>query len=183
MSGDVTVCSAESSELPRYGMKVGLTNYAAAYCTGLLLARRLLQKYKLDTKFIGNNDPEKVGDFIPEQEPEANVEQAPFQLILDIGLARSSTGARIFGALKGAVDGGCYIPHSENRFPGYDKESKELDANLHRDRIYGVHVAEYMKILRDSNKEAYERQFSKFIAAKIAPEAVFVVFYFVDVFS
>lgn len=28
-------------ELPRYGVKVGLANYAAAYCTGLLLARRV----------------------------------------------------------------------------------------------------------------------------------------------
>lgn len=35
------VCAAYSHELPRYGIKVGLTNYAAAYCTGLLLARRV----------------------------------------------------------------------------------------------------------------------------------------------
>ena len=33
--------AAYSHELPRYGVKVGLTNYAAAYCTGLLLARRV----------------------------------------------------------------------------------------------------------------------------------------------
>ena len=39
--GDVVVCAAYSHELPRYGVKVGLTNYAAAYCTGLLLARRV----------------------------------------------------------------------------------------------------------------------------------------------
>ena len=41
MVGDVIICSAYSHELPRYGVKVGLTNYAAAYCTGLLLARRV----------------------------------------------------------------------------------------------------------------------------------------------
>lgn len=35
------VCAAYAHELPRYGIKVGLTNYAAAYCTGLLLARRV----------------------------------------------------------------------------------------------------------------------------------------------
>lgn len=35
------VTSAYAHELPRYGVKVGLTNYAAAYCTGLLLARRV----------------------------------------------------------------------------------------------------------------------------------------------
>ena len=33
--------AAYAHELPRYGVKVGLTNYAAAYCTGLLLARRV----------------------------------------------------------------------------------------------------------------------------------------------
>lgn len=41
IEGDVIVCAAYAHELPRYGIKVGLTNYAAAYCTGLLLARRV----------------------------------------------------------------------------------------------------------------------------------------------
>jgi large subunit ribosomal protein L5e len=44
IEGDVIICAAYSHELPRYGVKVGLTNYAAAYCTGLLIARRLLKK-------------------------------------------------------------------------------------------------------------------------------------------
>lgn len=35
---------------------MGLTNYAAAYCTGLLLARRLLKKLGLDTLYEGNTD-------------------------------------------------------------------------------------------------------------------------------
>lgn len=35
------MCAAYSHELPKYGICVGLTNYAAAYCTGLLLARRV----------------------------------------------------------------------------------------------------------------------------------------------
>ena len=34
-----------------------------------------------------------------------------FRCFLDIGLARTTTGARVFGALKGAVDGGLSIPH------------------------------------------------------------------------
>lgn len=38
------MCQASSTELPRYGVKVGLKNYAAAYCTGLLVARRLLRQ-------------------------------------------------------------------------------------------------------------------------------------------
>ena len=31
VEGDVTVCAAYAHELPKYGVKVGLTNYAAAY--------------------------------------------------------------------------------------------------------------------------------------------------------
>ena len=34
-----------------------------------------------------------------------------FRAYLDTGLARTTTGARVFGALKGAVDGGMDIPH------------------------------------------------------------------------
>jgi len=41
IEGDVIVGAAYSHELPRYGVKVGLTNYSAAYCTGLLLGRRV----------------------------------------------------------------------------------------------------------------------------------------------
>ena len=51
MSGDVIVAAAYSHELPRYGLKAGLTNYAATYCTGLLLARRVLQKFGLDKAY------------------------------------------------------------------------------------------------------------------------------------
>ena len=40
----------------RYGVKVGLTNYAAAYCTGLLLARRVLQKFNLDKMYQGASE-------------------------------------------------------------------------------------------------------------------------------
>jgi large subunit ribosomal protein L5e len=41
IQGDYTLASAYAHELPRYGVSVGLTNYAAAYCVGLLTARRV----------------------------------------------------------------------------------------------------------------------------------------------
>merc|ERR1712154_367737 len=56
LEGDIVIAAAYSHELPRYGVKVGLTNYAAAYCTGLLLARRILQKFQLDTVYEGNTE-------------------------------------------------------------------------------------------------------------------------------
>jgi len=34
-------------------LEAGLTNYSAAYCTGLLVARRLLKKTKMDTVYPG----------------------------------------------------------------------------------------------------------------------------------
>uniref|UniRef100_A0A9J8ALD5 Ribosomal protein L5b n=1 Tax=Cyprinus carpio carpio TaxID=630221 RepID=A0A9J8ALD5_CYPCA len=107
IEGDVIVCAAYSHELPKYGISVGLTNYAAAYCTGLLLARRLLNKFGLDKVYEGQ--VEITGD-------EFNVESidgqpGAFTCYLDAGLARTTTGNKVFGALKGAVDGGLSIPH------------------------------------------------------------------------
>merc|ERR1711915_477791 len=116
LEGDIIICAAYSHELPRYGVKVGLTNYAAAYCTGLLLARRLLQKFKLDSAYEGNTNVDGTMFYVEDQEDGAGA----FRACLDVGLARTSTGAKVFAALKGAVDGGIDIPHSEKRFPGYD---------------------------------------------------------------
>uniref|UniRef100_A0A674MXD1 Ribosomal protein L5 n=1 Tax=Takifugu rubripes TaxID=31033 RepID=A0A674MXD1_TAKRU len=91
IEGDHIVCAAYSHELPKYGITVGLTNYAAAYCTGLLL-------------------------YVMVNRQEFNVESidgqpGAFTCYLDAGLARTTTGNKVFGALKGAVDGGLAIPH------------------------------------------------------------------------
>ena len=51
--GDNILCAAYSHELKRYGLKVGLTNYAACYCTGLLLARYVIILYPC-THFIAD---------------------------------------------------------------------------------------------------------------------------------
>lgn len=163
IEGDKILCCAYSHELPRYGVKVGLTNYAAAYCTGLLLARRLLNKFNLDKLYPGCKNV--TGD---EYNVEA-VEKGPaaFRCYLDVGLQRTSTGARVFGAMKGAVDGGLNIPHSTKRFPGYDAESKEFNAEVHRKHIFGQHVANYMRSLAEEDSEAYRRQFSQYIKNRI----------------
>ena len=77
----------------------------------------------------------------------------PFKCYLDVGLKRTSTGSRVFGALKGASDGGIFIPHNDKRFPGYDPESKELDAEVLKKYIFGGHVAEYMESLEEEDDE------------------------------
>jgi len=168
IEGDQIVCSAYSHELPNYGLKVGLTNYAAAYCTGLLLARRLLKNLGLDQTYQGCTDVN--GD---EYNVEA-VEGGPgaFRCYLDVGLCRTSTGARVFGAMKGAVDGGLNIPHSTKRFPGYDAEAKEFNAETHRNHIFGQHVSNYMRYLSEEDDEAYKKQFSQYIKNGLTADSI-----------
>lgn len=160
IGGDKVLMAAYAHELKAYGIKHGLTNWAAGYATGLLLARRTLKKLKLDDTFVGVEEPD--GEFKLTEAAEDD-EKRPFKCFLDVGLARTTTGARIFGVMKGASDGGLYVPHSENRFPGYDAESKELDAETLRKYIFGGHVGEYMETLADDDEERYKSLFSGYI--------------------
>ncbi|KRZ83527.1 60S ribosomal protein L5 [Trichinella sp. T8] len=175
IGGDVVVTAAYSHELPKYGIKLGLTNYAAAYCTGLLLARRHLKKLKLDRIYKGVDDVTGEDYNVESEEGKPGA----FRCFLDVGLARTTTGARIFGIMKGALDGGLDIPHSylkaflrDRRFPGYDASEKKYNPEVHKERIYGQHVANYMKELKDENEEAYQRQFSAYIKEGITPEQI-----------
>jgi large subunit ribosomal protein L18 len=52
--------------------------------------------------------------------------------ILDIGLNRATPGARVFAALKGAVEAGLAIPHGEEILPSDE-------------RVKGAHIAAYNK--------------------------------------
>jgi len=161
LQGDFVLASAYAKELPKYGVKGGLTNWAAAYATGLLVARRVLTKLGLADKYEGVSEPDGTLTMTEAIEDAPR----PFKCFLDVGLKRTSTGSRVFAAMKGASDGGIFIPHSENRFPGYDAESKELDAEVLQSCIYGGHVADYMRYLEEDDDDKYKKQFSKFLAA------------------
>lgn len=158
IAGDMVLASAYSHELPLYGLEVGLTNYAAAYCTGLLLARRVLKMLEMDQEYEGN--VEAPGEDYSVEPAET---RRPFRALLDVGLVRTTTGNRVFGALKGALDGGLDIPHSDKRFAGFSKDSKQLDAEVHRKYIYGGHVAAYMRTLMEDEPEKYQSHFSEYI--------------------
>ena len=56
--------------------------------------------------------------------------------ILDIGLNRATPGARVFAALKGAVEAGLAIPHGEEILPSDD-------------RARGAHIAAHNKNAQD----------------------------------
>ncbi|MEM2118987.1 MAG: 50S ribosomal protein L18 [Candidatus Bathyarchaeia archaeon] len=78
------------------------------------------------------------------------------EAILDVGLHSPTKGARIFAALKGVLDAGVEVPHSEEKLP-------------ENERIDGKHVAEYAKSLA-SIPESYQTRFSKYLEQKLSPE-------------
>jgi large subunit ribosomal protein L5e len=57
MQGDRVLAEANSQELSHYGIQAGLTNYAAAYATGLLCARRTLKVLGMDSYYQGVSEP------------------------------------------------------------------------------------------------------------------------------
>ena len=171
ITGDKVFMAAYGHELKRYGITHGTTNWAAAYTVGLLVARRALKKLNLDEAFTGVEEPD--GEYTMTEEAEVDGEsRRPFKCFLDVGLTRTSTGARVFGAMKGASDGGLYIPHSEKRFPGYDIESKELDAETLRRYIFAGHVSEYMETLADDDEERFKSQFQGFVDDEIEADGL-----------
>jgi len=75
---------------------------------------------------------------------------------LDIGLHIPVKGTRIFATLKGLVDAGVEVPHSEDVLP---EDS----------RISGEHIAEYANQLSE-DPEIYKQKFAKYLAKKVKPE-------------
>jgi len=165
IEGDRVLAAADSTELRRYNILSGLTNYAAAYCTGLLVARRLLKELGLDSTFEGLKETTGAEYHVEEDAKD----RRPFRCYLDVGLIRTTTGNRVFGAMKGACDGGLHIPHNTKRFPGYHAAEEggtgTYDAEGHKARIFGLHVADYMRHLQEEDPEKYEAHFSQYIKA------------------
>lgn len=154
IEGDRVFASAESSELKRFGVDAGLSNYAACYATGLLVARRLLAKAGLDKIYAGAKKTDGENYNIEKEWKEG--QRKPFKAVLDVGLTRTTNGNRIFGCLKGAVDGGLNIPHSNRRFPGFKKEGEKesYNAKAHRERIFGNHVTGWIKKVKEAGDKA-----------------------------
>lgn len=172
--GDRCVCAASSKELSNYGIPCGHKNYAACYATGLLIARRMLKQLGMDSDFKGKEEVD--GDeFHVEDEYEG--EKRPFKCILDVGSRNTSVGVRVWGALKGAVDGGLHVPHKIKNFPGYtpptDKGGEPTyEAEAHKAVIFGGNVSEYMSSMQEEDPTKYEAHFAKYIAAGIDSEKV-----------
>jgi len=166
IEGDIVISAAYSHELPKYGVTCGLTNYAACYCAGLLLARRTLATFNLADKYEGQVEVD--GQMFSVEDNENG--PGAFRAHLDVGLARTTTGAKVFAVMKGVNDGGIDVPHSDKRFPGYDEENSEFSHEVLRDHIFGKHISAYMKALLEEDEDSYKRQFSKYVKAGITAD-------------
>ncbi|NHW45226.1 MAG: 50S ribosomal protein L18 [Candidatus Verstraetearchaeota archaeon] len=120
---------------------------------------------ELRTKFgwpaSGKNTPAAylVGYLAGLRALKAGVKEA----ILYIGLHRAVKGARVFAALKGALDAGLKVPHSSEILPP-------------EERIKGLHIAKHAKMLKDTDPTAFERQFSAYLKSGFDPEKIVEVF-------
>lgn len=113
LDGDITIVSAFSTELKKFGWKGLAGNIPAAYLTGYLAGKRAKDK-----KIV--------------------------EAILDLGLQKNTGGSRIYGALKGVLDAGIKIPHSEKILPS-------------EDRLKGKHISEkIIKQFEDVKKKIGE---------------------------
>ena len=127
--GDCVLASASSKDLEKLGWKAARSNLPAAYLVGTLLAK----------KAIALKEPVKSA-------------------ILDLGNTTPIPSSRVYAVLRGAVDSGLEVPHSDRVLPPDD-------------RISGVHIEKYAKSLKDTAPKKYERQFSATLKAGVDPTA------------
>merc|ERR1712216_852329 len=149
LEGDFILSSSYSKNLKVIGLIISNNNFPTSYINGLYLSK----------KFFRENFSLKKNQ---------SSQKNSFNVILDIGLTRVTTGNKVFAAMKGAVDGGFSIPHNEKRFPGYKKD-ENFDPEIMKDRIEGKHVFEYMKLLEDEDEEKFSTQFKSLINKNLNP--------------
>jgi LSU ribosomal protein L18P len=124
--GDITIASAHSIELVKKYGWKGDTNNTPAAYL---------------TGFLAGLRAKKAG-----------IESA----VADIGLFTPTKGARVFYAIKGALDAGLKVPMG--------------DIELDEDRIKGVHISEYAKKLEAENPEKFNKLFSRYLSRGLNPK-------------
>ena len=76
------------------------------------------------------------------------------EAVLDMGLATSTKGSRVYAVLKGATDAGLEVPHNDVILPS-------------EDRITGEHISQYAESL---DKAEMEKKFSQYIKRGLSPK-------------
>lgn len=176
VTGDRVVKVAYGHELTKYGVKFGFNSWPATYATALLLARRVNTHFKLP--YLGSKEAVSsyfnVADGDVEDDSGSDVsERRPFKAVLDVGLHRTTIGARVFAAVKGACDGGLNIPHSPSRFVGTPKgKGADTDFEVVRKYIFGGHIAEYMNMLQEEDEDKFKAHFAVANKAGVKSDAL-----------
>ncbi len=76
--------------------------------------------------------------------------------VLDLGTCNPTPKARVFAALKGALDAGLDIPHGKGVLPPDE-------------RVCGKHIAQYAEKIK-ADEKVYQARFSGYIKRKLPPE-------------
>lgn len=126
-AGDRVLVSASSKEIEKLGWKASRSSLPLAYLVGALLGKKA-GKLKKPVK----------------------------SAILDLGNGTSLSGSRVYAVLRGAVDAGLDVPHSDAVLPPDE-------------RISGAHIEEYAKSLKSSAPDKYKKQFSAYLRNKVDP--------------
>ncbi|ELW72930.1 60S ribosomal protein L5 [Tupaia chinensis] len=160
-------CSSSHGSLFRRMGFIKVVKNKAYFRRNQVKFRRRQEGFSIGMDKIYEGQVEVTGD-------EYNVESisgqpGAFTCYLDADLARTTTGNTVFWALKGAVDGGLSISHSTIQFLGYDSESKEFNAEIHRKHILGQNVADYMRYLME-DEDAYKKPFFQYIQSTVTPD-------------
>jgi large subunit ribosomal protein L18 len=79
------------------------------------------------------------------------------ECVLDIGMRSPTPQAKVFAALKGALDAGLQIPHGEGVLPS-------------EERLRGEHIARYAAKLKSEDEDAYRARFSTYFKRGLSPE-------------
>jgi large subunit ribosomal protein L5e len=83
-----------------------------------------LKKFNLDSIYPGQEQVDGDEYYVEDVDGKPGA----FRCYLDVGLVRTTTGARVFGAMKGAADGGIDIPHRylQTNFVKFESSAKDV---------------------------------------------------------
>ena len=77
--------------------------------------------------------------------------------VLDMGMRSQTPQAKMFAALKGALDAGLQVPHGDGILSN-------------EERLRGEHIAKYAAKLKSKDEDAYRARFSTYFKRGISPE-------------
>ena len=122
----------------------------------LLAAADSNELKKLGWPFTGGNMPAAylVGYLAATKVKKAKIKK----VIVDTGLSLVFKKTKLFAAIKGAIDAGLEVPCSKDVLPS-------------EERCVGQDIENYAKLLL-KDKDAYQKQYSRYISRKAKPEEI-----------